>query len=283
MRVVRPLCSLTLISALAGAASLQAPEKEPLSGNAARAAEFAAAEADRYEIRSTGNPKQAIKLLRQPVLRWSNSTRGETHGSVYLWTRDGCPVASASIYQFFDNRKRVSVELVSLSEAPLKADRNGRLRWTPEAGVKFVPFAGPEPADTADKRQLQMRALARKFTGSLAEPGVADDKRTELRLLTTPLHRYEATDGSGREGAVFALVIATDPDIVLLIESRKGRGGREWFWAAARMNYRPLQLRLADKVIWEAPAAAPPWDKVHGPEGTYVILEWPSAEVAAKD
>jgi hypothetical protein len=101
--------------------------------------------------------------------------------------------------------------------------------------------------------------------------------------MASPLHQYAATDGSGREGAVFALVTTTDPEIVLLIESRKGKGVREWVWAAARMHYRPLQLKLADKVVWEVPAVAPPWDKVRGPEGRYVILQWPTAEAAAKD
>ena len=102
--------------------------------------------------------------------------------------------------------------------------------------------------------------------------------------MAKPLHQYEATDGSGREGAVFALVTTTDPEIVLLIESRKAKGGgREWVWAAARMHFRPLQLKLGDKLVWEAPAAAPPWEKIRGPEGKYVILQWASAEEAAKD
>jgi hypothetical protein len=78
-------------------------------------------------------------------------------------------------------------------------------------------------------------------------------------------------------------VTTTDPEIVLLIESRKGAGGREWVWAAARMHYCRLHLKLADKVVWEVPAAAPPWEKIRGPGGTYVILEWPTAEAAAGD
>jgi hypothetical protein len=256
---------------------------EELSGNAAKAAEFAAAEAVRYEIRHADGGKQSLKLLPQPVLRWSNPLRGEVHGSVYLWTRDGCPEATASVYQFF-HRNQLNIELVSLSEAPLEARRNGRVRWSPGPGLKYAPLpGGPEPAAAVDARQLQMRALARKFTGYLAEPGEADDKLTELRLMANPLHRYEATDGSGREGAVFALVTTTDPEIVLVIESRKGKAGREWVWAAARMHFRPLQLKLADKVVWEVPAAAPPWEKVRGPEGQYVILEWATPEAAAKD
>lgn len=285
MRFVRPLGVLTLLAVLAAAARPQAPagaDKEPLTGNAAAAAEFAAAEAVRYKIRHA-DADAPLKLLAQPVLRWSNPLRGEVHGSVYLWTRDGCPEAAGSIYQFF-NRKQLNIELVSLAEAPLKAERNGRVRWTPEAGVKYAPLpGGPPAAGTAEQRQLQMRALARKFAGSLAEPGEADDKWTELRLLANPLHRYEATDGSGREGAVFALVTTTDPEIVLMIESRKTAAGRGWVWAAARMHFRPLQLKLADKLVWEAPAAAPPWGPIRGPGGRYVILEWATAEEAAKD
>src|SRR5262249_39743879 len=154
-------------------------------------------------------------------------------------------------------------------------DRNGRLRWSPEAGVKYAPLPdGPQPAATAEGRQLQMRALARKFTGYLAEPGEADDKFTELRLMAKPLHQYQATEGAGREGGLCALVPTPDPEIILRIESRKTPAGREWVWAAARMHFRPLQLKLGDKVVWEVPAAAPPWDKIRGPEGKYVILEW---------
>jgi hypothetical protein len=282
MRFVRPLCYLVFLVPVAGAAP--PADKEELTGNAATAAGFAATEVARYVIRPTGAGKPALKLMEKPVLRWSNATRGEVYGAVYLWTRDGCPEAAASPYQFFDQRKRVNIELVSLSETPLTAKRNDKVRWTPEAGVTFSPLPdGPVPTDTVEKRRLQMRTLVRKFTGHLAEPGEADDKFTELRLLATPLHAYEATDESGREGAAFALVTTTDPEIVLLIESRKSKAGREWVWAAARMHYRPLQLKLGDKVVWEVKAAAPPWDKIHGPEGTYIILEWPTAEAAAKD
>src|SRR5262245_46390014 len=115
------LCSLTLaIAAVAGvsASALPAPaDKEELTGNAAKAAEFAAAEAVRYDIRHADDEKQRLKLLEKPVLRWSNPLRGEIHGSVYLWTKDGCPEATASIYQFF-NKNQLNIELVSLSEVP---------------------------------------------------------------------------------------------------------------------------------------------------------------------
>ena len=165
MRSSWKLCFLLLITAIALRAAAQPPaappKKEELSGNAAKAAEFAAAEAVRYDIRHADNGKRAFKLLPEPVLRWSNPIRGEVHGSVVLWTNNGCPEAAASIYQFF-HREQINVELVSLSEAPLKANRNDRLRWSPEAGVKFAAFpGGPETADTGDRRQLQMREIGR--------------------------------------------------------------------------------------------------------------------------
>jgi hypothetical protein len=286
---MRSLCSLGFVLLIAVVAAVRAedpPEKdkvkEAVSENAAKAAEFATAEAVRYEIRRDKG-KQPLKLLDKPVLRWSNPTAGEVHGSVVLWTQDGCPEAVASIYQFF-NRKQLNVELVSLSESPLTAKRNDKVRWTPESGVKFaaIPDA-PEAAGTAERRRFQMRTLAGKFTGLLAERG-NDDKFTELRLMARPLHQYEATDSSGREGAVFAFVTTNDPEILLLIESRPTKsGGREWVWAAARMHYCRLQLKLGEKMVWDVSAAAPPWDKVRGPEGKYVILEWSTPEAAAKD
>src|SRR5688572_10050644 len=81
MRSFWPLCSLTVMATVAAAARPQTPavpaDKEALSGNAAKAAEFAAAEAKRYEIRPADTGKKAFKLLPQPVLRWSNPIRGE--------------------------------------------------------------------------------------------------------------------------------------------------------------------------------------------------------------
>src|SRR5262245_42041651 len=96
MRFFWPLCSLALIATISMEARPQVPpDKEKLSGNAAIAAEFAAAEAVRYEIRHADKEKQKFKLLPQPLLRWSNPLRGEIHGSVVLWTNEGCPEAIA--------------------------------------------------------------------------------------------------------------------------------------------------------------------------------------------
>jgi hypothetical protein len=220
---------------------LEPAAKATVSENATKAAKFAATEALRYEISHADKPKEKFKLLPQPVLRWSNPTQGEVYGSVVFWTNHGCPEAAASIYQFF-HRKQLNIELVSLSEAPFSAQRNDRLRWSPEAGVKFAPIPdAPPAADSVKKRQLQTRSLARKFSGSLAARD-EETKLSALRLMAKPLYEYESSDRSNRDGAVFAFVTTTDPEILLIIESRLKGSEREWVFAAARMHYCRLQL-----------------------------------------
>src|ERR1041385_7072558 len=82
------LCFLLLAVAQAPDTPPKPGDKEALSGNAAKAAEFARAEGVRYDVRYADNGKQPFALLSKPVLRWSNPTNGEVHGSVVLWTRD---------------------------------------------------------------------------------------------------------------------------------------------------------------------------------------------------
>lgn len=54
-----------------------------------------------------------------------------------------------------------------------------------------------------------MRALAREFKASVD----LEEGGTELRQLPQPLFRYE----SKSDGAIFAFVLATDPEALLLI------------------------------------------------------------------
>src|SRR5206468_2270608 len=103
-------------------------------------------------------------------------------------------------------------------------------------GVELKPVPGsPAPAPTAAQRALQLRAIAREFSGrSLSDQGQA----WELRLLPRPLHRYENPEGDLLDGALFALVstAGTDPEIILVIEARTTAAGPRWFFGAARFS-----------------------------------------------
>ena len=254
-----PIIALLVLTAAPALAQPQQPPAEPAAERAQQAAAFAAEEAKRYEIR-LADATAPLQLAPQPLLRWSNPTTGDVYGSVHVWTADGCPAAVASIYRYFD-RAQINVELVSLSAAPLAAERNGRPRWSAEAGVRFEPIAGaPAPAATAERRALQMRTLARRFKAELGSRD-DDEKLEPLRLMAKPLVEYQATDDSHREGAVFAFVTTNDPELLLLIESRRHDG----------------------TTLYDVPRLAPPWEPLRGPKGTYLILQWDTLEAAEQD
>ena len=67
-----------------------------------------------------------------------------------------------------------------------------------------------------------MRAIADEFNGRgrLRRPGVDRD----LRLLTTPIARYGKAGGDPEDGALFAFVEGTDPEVFLFVEARAGHG-----------------------------------------------------------
>jgi hypothetical protein len=128
------------------------------------------------------------------------------------------------------------------------------------AGVKFddVPKADAPAADDA-KRLLQMKQLAKDFTGTKTER--EEKTPTELRLLPQPVYRYSVPKEGVFSGGLFALVHGTDPEIWLLIEARgKDLAGARWQFAAARMTSVELELRYRDQKIWSAEVL--PWKDV---------------------
>jgi hypothetical protein len=283
VRQILAVIGVSVTASLTALAQPPKPDAAPSGEAKERArlvAEFAAREAKRYDIR-TGEDAPRFELVEQPVLAWSNPVTGEVYGVNYLWTAEGRPAAASSTYRFFNEKTFVNMELVSLVELPVSGRRNGQVVWqAPGPGVEFRPLPdAPAPAATAKARALQTRALARQFTGEQATAKDPEDF-ANLRLMAKPLHEYEASDGTAGEGAVFAFVSTTDPEILLLIESRKNDAGRAWFYAVARMNFARLRLSHGGRQVWEAPQLAPPWDNLYRPDQPYRVLGWPSPEAA---
>ncbi len=218
-----------------------------------------------YAIFRDTAKKQPLELRREPIYRWSNPTRvGGQEGDVFLWTYQGRPEVVASIFSHPHNRgnlRTVCHELHSLSEAVLTVDRESPNQWVPQGpGVELKPVPGaPTPAATPAARLVQLRALARDFSGrSLSDKNQA----WTLRLLPRPLHRYESTDPEVIDGAVFALVSSagTDPEIILLLEARKTAEGSRWVFGAARFSDMSLWLKYKEDEVWSS---------IRGPENTF--------------
>ncbi len=191
----------------------------------------------------------------EPALKWTNPERRTDDGAVFLWTDRGRPEVAASFYRYKSaGRVLEDHEFISLSTFPLAAKHDGQPVWTPTAGnVVPTPIPdAPEPAKTPSERLRQMRGLAREFRASFNNP----PDLSEIRLLTQPIYRFE-TEGKRADlldGALFAFVHTTDPEVLLTIEARPaGEGGpMKWHYALARMSLVNLRVHHKDREVWSA-------------------------------
>jgi len=207
--------------------------------------------AERYEIQNaTSNEK--LRLVDHPVLSWTNPERNTNAGALFLWTLQSRPQAAMCIYPTGPNN--FDHEFQSLCEEPIKASESGVVLWSPQTpGLKWqdLPYEPTTAASSSSRRLLSMRRLAGEFSAQLIPPNRASKP---LRLLTTPVYRYEPNELSEEiiDGALFTFVLGTDPEILLLMENYKSDDKtNKWRVAFARMTMVPVELKHQASVIWE--------------------------------
>jgi hypothetical protein len=206
---------------------------------------------DDLEI-TVGDDPEPLKFHKTPVVRWPNITRGTLIGGTFIWTKDERPEVLACLWDW-ENHGGVWFAFEALSSPNLVAKKGGGTFWrSKKPDVEFHVLDGaPVPADSAVKRLSQMKELADRFRARM-HPHTGGTE--ELRLLTTPLYRYKS--GETIDGALFAFVQGTDPEVILHLEAnrRKAEKGEEteWHYAISRRSGRPLDAMLDDKGIWSA-------------------------------
>ena len=94
-----------------------------------------------------------------------------------------------------------------------------------------------------------MRAIARRFS-VIDNWGIKDPTDWQLRLLTTPLYRYESNDDDVVDGALFGYVL-TSPEALLLLEARKTDKGLTWHYAVSRFTRFGVRFSLDGQQIAE--------------------------------
>jgi hypothetical protein len=237
-----------IIFALAQAPAAQGPDTRAEAGEAKLIAEK---ELSAYELSLGSESSDALQLQATPVLRWTNVLSRRFYGDVFVWTQHGRPEVVASITNVYGPRRAMEVELHSLSLGQPKLDRSGKSVWQPaHPGIelKSVPEA-PQPASSSPLRLRQLQSLASQFSAS-ARSG---ENRTELRLLPRPVFRYASTDPKVLDGALFAFVKGTDPDVFLLLEARKSGEEFHWQYAVARFSGgSELRLEHQRVEVWRA-------------------------------
>jgi hypothetical protein len=224
-------------------------------------AERARASAAAYQCR-IGSDRRELIFHPKSLLRWTNPISGrEAQGEVFLWTDRGRPAIVLSIYEMpsADGPPREHHEFSSLTDQGLEAV--GGATWRPDAaGVEFQPLPqAPSPANAAAQRLSQMRELAARFSASKLTRDPKPQSQP-LRLLRQPVHRYDAPEVPVFDGAMFAFVEATDPDLFLILEARRTAGAATWHYALARMNSGAMEATLDDAPDWKTTVL--PWSEV---------------------
>lgn len=236
--------SLLLIAGFLGQGP--SPASEKADGAAARL-DFMKKSVAVYDLRPADDPKAAYRLLPEPVLRFTNTVGTVTDGTIFLWVdAAGRPAAAVQVFQNTSGNWYQAFS--SLSTAPLST---GRV-WNPSrAGVAFKPVPGaPRPADTPERRMRQMHELLKGFG---AEMNLELKTWHTLRPLTKPLARYGKAGTDVVDGALFAYVLTTDPEVYLLLEVRAGKGGPEWQFAFAPEANAPMRGSWKGKNVWDFP------------------------------
>ncbi len=204
-------------------------------------------------------PEPGVAALKPvAVLRWRNVVRGqEGEAMMVVWPHNGRPVAVASIFPW---QGKMCHEFDSLSpESKLTARDKDKVIWAPEAaGVEFKPAPkAPPPAKTAPERLRQMKAIAEGFKATMTGWSADDSDQEALRLLPRPLHRYDLAgakdpDPKLLDGALFAYVQGTDPEVVLVLEAIGTAEKAEWQCAFVRATSGGLEVKFGAEVVWTA-------------------------------
>jgi hypothetical protein len=271
---------ITILTVFAFGATVlaQEPRSRPVAGDsqegarATLALELIRKEAKLYTITPAGAPAP-LELQPGPLLKTSSPVMGSLHGGLFVWTSGGRPVVVAHIYKWYSPHKLLGVVFHSLTRDRLVAEREGKVVWSPSRpGVEFktVPDA-PTPADSPAARLRQMRALAAQFSATHTSP---EGITRELRLLTQPIYRYRDTGADLIDGALFAFVQVTDPEVLLLVEARRDSQGKAaWvfaFWRDTFTAARALHKRIE---VWSVPLIPlGPGSKFYDPAEPYMEL-----------
>ncbi len=250
--------SLTLLLLLGG--GLGQPPSNPPAPDTKGEEQEARATAKKYageyvvQLDEVRGKDKKLRLEPEPVFRWILQLDRRFYGDIYVWTNDGRPEVIASITTVFGPTRKMETEIHSLSTGRPVMSHDGKPIWEPvAAGVELKRVAGaPKPGATPAERLRQMRTLAPEFSVVADYGSAAKEQKEDLRLLGTPIYRYECASQGVADGTLFAFSRGTDPEAFLMIEARGKKGDLEWQFAFARfVGHASLRAVRAEKEVWQ--------------------------------
>ena len=237
------------------------------SGHAAdddRAAHLAQTKkiAEKFQVQSLRNEKKvAGKLGEKPLLKYNDSTRQLNESTLWLWTEQDVPCGLMAIEYYPDLPKGAPwlYEFVSLSDSKVIVTRGSDWNWNAkQAGLQRRPIPkAPAPAAKPAQRLTQAKQLFQRFSAHESSPV---DGRIELRPLANPLYRYSSEAAGLIDGAIFAFVNGTNPEVLLVLEAVQGEQDQpaEWRYSLAQMTGGEVAADLDAQEVWNQTEADPP-------------------------
>lgn len=199
-------------------------------------------------VQLQGDDEVVLEFNKQSALNWSNPVFGTKNGGFFIWTHDARVAAVMKTYMTKNERWFEQVRSFSTRPIVARVSKDAAPFWQPPAApdMQRLPES-PKPAATATARLVQMKALHRSFTvnGKLASGPQA------LRPLPRQLYRYSADDVI--DGALFAYVQGTGPDVLLILEAREVDGQSHWHYSIGSIGIFEVDVQRNGKTVWSEP------------------------------
>ncbi|MEZ6129487.1 MAG: hypothetical protein R3C59_12460 [Planctomycetaceae bacterium] len=198
---------------------------------------------------------QPVDRITDPLMTFTDPARANDRGTIWAFGTSGRPLAIMERYVTADRASWIQVASLT-STTLVRATLPVNQRWTPQSRqVKLKTLTDIQPpASQPGRRLLQMRQMSRRFTAhQFWDP---DNSRFELRLMPSPLHRYEDPDGGIADGAIFAFCHGTNPEILLFLEAFRTKDAEAWRYAFASLGSAEMHVDLDDEEVWSLPRAS---------------------------
>ncbi|MCA9139078.1 MAG: hypothetical protein KDB00_20035 [Planctomycetales bacterium] len=209
----------------------------------------------------------------EPLQSWNNPTRLNTAGATYLWTHDGRPAVISCVFDIKTSGNKILLthEIHALLDLPLRGEDSGGEFWHPNQTLTLTRLTeAPELNDDARKRITQYKQIARQFTAKLLR--FQTQENYQLRVLPQPL--YSWSNQTGVEGHLFCIAEGTDPEVILLLESRPDESNnRQIFYGLARMTIGRVRVQRHGTDLWDVPELDP--RQYSDPNRAYTTIQVP--------
>jgi hypothetical protein len=199
----------------------------------------------------SGSP---VELVPEPIFRYDDPPRHIEDATLWIFGRPGRPTAALKM-EIYPNRGLYG--LVALAPGIISAEGTDWQWASTEPGIVLRPIPNAQaPADTPRQRLIQLRGLSERFSGYEYEPAKG---RMQLRLLPKPILRYDDADSGLQDGAIFTLSFGVNPEVLILIESRKAPGAAAptWQFGIGRLGGAEVSVSLDNQEVWTQGKAYP--------------------------